>query len=145
MMFGMSDDRRGHLAAERAHRAGERLNPNRWIGKSWDFRQGFESTWEIMEFVAQYDRGETDYVPPIYGLCRVCDWPLEDDQPEHCRKCDPGIAGRNLAGRGFRRLAGALRKAFRHGQDRHLPTVESSSSGDGSAACCERTDREGSL
>lgn len=108
-MFGMSDYRWGHLAAERAHRAGEDLNPNRWIGKGWEFRQGFEGTWANLEFVDQYDRGETEYLPPIYGLCRECDWPLEDDQSEYCRKCAEAITVKRNRRRAFGRIMRVVR------------------------------------
>lgn len=93
MCFSRHDEHyRGVLAAQRAHAAGAVLNPNRWVGKSYAFRDGFESSWRTLEFVAAYDRGETEFLPPIYGLCRDCGWPLEDDQPQRCRKCASAVA-----------------------------------------------------
>ena len=103
-MFDFSQFQRGYLAAERAHRAGEQLNPNRWIGKGWEFRDGFESKWADMEFRASYERGETEFLPPMYGLCRECDWPLEDDQSQYCRKCVPAGTPVRRAYMGFRRF-----------------------------------------
>lgn len=103
---------RGHLAAERAHGAGERLNPNRWVGKSPEFRDGFESAWAEMEFMAEYESGATEFLPPIYGLCRGCGWPLEDDQPEYCRKC-AAVTGRTTVGLGFRRMSRLARQRLR--------------------------------
>ena len=100
---------RGHLAAERAYAAGAVLEPNRWVGKSLAFRDGFESSWANLEFVTAYDRGETEFMPPIYGLCRTCDWPLEDDQPEFCRKC-ARQAAKTAARRGMLlRMVGSAR------------------------------------
>lgn len=90
---------KGHLAAEQAYLAGAQLSPNRWVGKSFSFRDGFESTWSKMEFVDRYDRGVTEYLAPMYGLCGTCAWPLEDRQSAVCRKCTALAARHGLVGR----------------------------------------------
>ena len=87
---------RGYRAAERAFAAGAVLNPNRWVGRSSSFREGFESSWANLEFLAEYESGETEFLPPMYGLCPDCGWPLEDDASRRCRKC-AGSVGRKPA------------------------------------------------
>lgn len=95
--------RKGRLAAKQAYLAGAQLNPNRWVGKTVCFRDGFESTWANMEFVDRYERGETEYLAPMYGLCDTCAWPLEDRKSAVCRKCAAAVAAR-------RGLVGRLRR-----------------------------------
>ena len=87
---------RGYRAAERAFAAGAVLNPNRWVGRSSSFREGFESSWANLEFLAEYESGETEFLPPMYGLCPDCGWPLEADASRRCRKC-AGSVGRKPA------------------------------------------------
>lgn len=55
-----------------------------------------------MELLAEYERGETEYLAPMCGLCRECSWPLEDDQSQPCRKC-AAAGAKKAAGWGFLR------------------------------------------
>lgn len=67
---------------------------------SREFRDGFESSWANLEFLADYERGETEYLAPMYGLCRECAWPLEGDRSQCCRKCT-AVAAKKAARWGF--------------------------------------------
>ena len=137
-MLGMSQGRRGQLAAEQAFKSGERLNPNRWIGKSWEFRDGFETTWAILEFMDRYDRGETEYLQPMYGLCQDCEWPLEDDEHEICRKCFAASAAKRNRRRAALSILRYLRNCRSRRSQHDSTRAVRSRTADGSAAPSRR-------